>query len=282
VRRWRLWKLLMDSRLRLGTGLGWRPALAGFIGSRAETGDLGFVEVLAEHVDPRRLPEPLISLRDKGLPIVVHGLGLSLGGAERPNRRRLRHLAACADALQAPLVSEHLAFVRAGGHDSGHLLPVPRTYDALDVVCANIAEAQARLPVPLALENIATLIEWPEAELSESDFLTEIVDRTGVSLLVDVANLHANARNHGTDPLSFLDRLPLDHLAYVHVAGGVEREDGFYRDTHRHAVPPPVFELLAELCTRHAPPGVLVEWDGHFPAEAELDAELRAVRGVTE
>ncbi|MGH9009554.1 MAG: multinuclear nonheme iron-dependent oxidase, partial [Acidimicrobiia bacterium] len=130
----------------LGTGLGWRPGLAGFVAGRVESGDIGFVEVLAEHVDPRRLPEPLISLRDKGVPIVVHGLSLSLGGAERPRRRRLRHLAACAEALQAPLVSEHLAFVRAGRLDSGHLLPVPRTSDALEVVCANIAEAQAHLP----------------------------------------------------------------------------------------------------------------------------------------
>jgi uncharacterized protein len=264
----------------LGTGLGWRPGLAGFVARASGSGDLSFVEVLAEHVNPRSLPGPLISLRDKGVPIAVHGLGLSLGGAERPSRRRLRHLAACAEALRAPLVSEHLAFVRAGGLDSGHLLPVPRTYDALQVVCANITEAQARLPVPLALENIATLIEWPEAELSEAEFLTEVVARTGVSLLIDVANVYANARNRGTDPVAFLDRLPLDHLAYVHVAGGVEREDGFYRDTHRHAVPPAVFELLAELCARCAPPGVLVEWDGHFPSEAELEAELRAVTGV--
>jgi uncharacterized protein (UPF0276 family) len=278
--RWRLWKLLMDSHVRLGTGLGWRPALAGFFESRVETGDLGFVEVLAEHLDPRRLPEPLISLRDKGVPIVVHGLALSLGGAERPSRRRLRHLAACAEALQAPLVSEHLAFVRAGQLDSGHLLPVPRTRDALEVVCANIAEAQARLPVPLALENIATLIEWPDAELSEADFLAEVVERTGVGLLVDVANLYANARNHGTEPVAPLDCLPLDHLAYVHVAGGVERDDGFYRDTHRHAVPPAVLELLTELCSRGAPPGVLIEWDGNFPPEAELDTELRTVASV--
>ena len=280
MRRWRLWKLLMDFHPRLGTGLGWRPALAGLIESRLETHDLGFVEVLAEHVNPRALPESLISLRDKGVPIVVHGLALSLGGAERPSRRRLRHLAACAEALHAPLVSEHLAFVRAGGHDSGHLLPVPRTRNALDVVCANIAEAQARLPVPLALENIATLIEWPESELSEADFLAEIVDRTGVSLLVDVANLYANARNHGTDPEALLDRLPLDHLAYVHVAGGIEREDGLYRDTHRHAVPPGVFELLGELCARSAPPGVLIEWDSNVPTQGELDAELRAVESV--
>ncbi|MEW6472029.1 MAG: DUF692 family multinuclear iron-containing protein [Actinomycetota bacterium] len=76
----------------------------------------------------------------------------------------------------------------------------------------------------------------PDAEVSEPDFLAEVVARTGVSLLVDVANLYANAGNHGTDPVAALERLPLDHLAYVHVAGGVER-GGFYRDTHRHTVP---------------------------------------------
>lgn len=271
----------MATHHRLGTGLGWRPALAGFVESHLATGDLGFVEVLAEHLDPRHLPAPLVSLRDRGVPIVVHGLGLSLGGAERPDRRRLRHLAACAEALHAPLVSEHAAFVRAGGYDSGHLLPVPRTRDALAVLCANIAEAQARLPVPLALENVATLIEWPDSDLSEADFLSEVVARTGASLLVDVANLYANARNHGRDPVALLDRLPLDHLAYVHVAGGVTRDDGFYRDTHRHAVPPAVLGLLAELCSRTAPPGVLVEWDGNFPGEDDLAAELRAVASVT-
>lgn len=260
----------------LGAGLGWRLALAGFIGRAAAAGELGFVEVLAEHIDPRRLPEPLVALRDRGVPIVVHGLGLSLGGAQRPERRRLRHLAACAQALHAPLVSEHLAFVRAGRLDSGHLLPVPRTSDALRVVTENIALAQMHLPVPLALENIAALIEWPDNELSEAAFLAEVLDRTGASLLVDLANLYANAQNHGTEPRSWLDCLPLDRLAYVHVAGGVER-GGFYRDTHRHPVPAPVLHLLAELCARAVPPGVLVEWDGSFPPEEELRADLRAV-----
>ena len=257
-------------------GLGWRPALARFIDERTTAGELAFVEVLAEHIDPRRVHEPLVDLRDRGVPIVVHGLGLGLGGAARPDRRRLRHLAACAEVLRAPLVSEHLAFVRAGRFDSRHLLPVPRTGEALGVVAENVAEARASLPVPLALENIATLLEWPDDELAEADFVAEVVNRTGVSLLLDVANLYANARNQGTDPAAALDRLPLDRIAYLHVAGGVE-QDGFYRDTHRHPVPPAVLDLLSELARRAAPPAVLVEWDGHFPPDAELDIERRAV-----
>lgn len=116
------------------------------------------------------------------------------------------------------MVSDHVCFVRAGGLDSGHLMPVPRTKDALDVLVANVKLAQRNLPVPLALENVAALLEWPDGELSEGQFLAELVERTDCWLLVDVANLYANARNIGTDPERFLDEIPLERLAYVHVA----------------------------------------------------------------
>ena len=151
--------------------------------------------------------------------VIPHGVRLSLGGADKPDRRRIAHLARVAELLDAPLVSEHVAFVRAGGTEAGHLMPVPRTREALQIVAENVRQAQQQLPVPLALEQIAALVDWPEAELDEAAFLCELLDRTGALLLLDVANLYANARNHRYDPLSFLDRLPLDRIAYVHVAG---------------------------------------------------------------
>jgi uncharacterized protein len=113
-------------------------------------------------------------------------------------------------------------------------------------------------------------------ELDEAAFLTELLDRTGALLLLDVANLHANARNHGGDPLAFLDALPLERIAYVHVAGGVER-DGLYHDTHAHPTPDAVLDLVAELCSRRDPPGVLLERDDDYPPEPELTAELDAI-----
>ena len=116
-------------------------------------------------------------------------------------------------------------------------------------------------------------------ELDEAAFLCELLDRTGALLLLDVANLYANARNHRYDPLSFLDRLPLDRIAYVHVAGGVE-DDGVYHDTHTRAVPPGVLQLLEELCARTSPPGVLLERDDDFPPDAELAAELDRIRAA--
>src|SRR5262249_37420396 len=205
--------------------------------------------------------------------VLPHGVSLSLGGAEPLDPKRLDALARLATRLQAPLVSEHIAFVRADGVESGHLLPLPRTREAIDLLVDNIRQTQAALPVPLALENVATLFEWPHAELDEAAFLTEVLERADVRLLLDVENVYANARNHGGDPVAFLDRLPLERVAYVHVAGGIERK-GIYHDTHTYPVPPPVLDLLTELCRRTEVPDVMLERDDRFPTQAELFAEL--------
>ncbi len=259
-------------------GIGWRPELALMI-ERAP--QIHFIEVVAENFFPDTLPRPLLDLKERGATIVPHGTGLSLGTAEPLDQKRLAHLARLAERLDAPFVSEHIAFVRAGDHESGHLLPLPRTRDALDVLAENILRARAALPVPLALENIATLFEWPGAEMSEVAFITEALERTGALLLLDVANLYANARNHDWDATDYLDHLPLERLAYVHIAGGITR-DRLYHDTHAHRTPAGALDLLEHLCARVQPPAVLLERDDHFPAEIELRAELDAIAAAIE
>lgn len=268
---------------RLGTGIGWRPEIAEDI---AELPGVDWVEVVAENLCPGHLPPALQQLRERGTTVVPHGVSLGLGGADRPDRGRLTALAERAEALGAPLVTEHIAFVRAGGPltaspvmEAGHLLPVPRTRDALAVLCENVRIAQDALPVPLALENIAALINWPGEEMTEGQFLSELVERTGVRLLIDVANLHTNHVNRGEDPAVALDELPVEAIAYVHVAGGVER-DGVWHDSHAHPVTQPVLDVLAALCARVTPPGVLLERDDDFPEGPELAGELDAIRTV--
>ncbi|WP_344013426.1 DUF692 domain-containing protein [Streptomyces thermospinosisporus] len=265
---------------RLGTGIGWRPEIADAV--EAMPG-IDWVEVVAENVCPGHLPESLLRLRGRGVTVVPHGVSLGLGGADQPDEARLTALAERAEALGAPLVTEHIAFVRAGGAltaserlEAGHLLPVPRTRDALDVLCANIRIAQAALPVPLAVENIAALFSWPGEEMTEGQFLYELADRTGVRLLIDVANLHTNHVNRGEDPAKALAELPLEAIAYVHVAGGFER-DGVWHDSHAHPVPEPVLDILTDLASRVSPPGVLLERDENFPEPDELRRELEAI-----
>ncbi|ANP50197.1 uncharacterized protein (UPF0276 family) [Streptomyces griseochromogenes] len=266
---------------RLGTGIGWRPEIADAV---ERMPGIDWVEVVAENVCPGHLPDSLLRLLERGVTVIPHGVSLGLGGADRPDEGRLAALAERAEALGAPLVTEHIAFVRAGGAltasprlEAGHLLPVPRTRDALDVLCENVRIAQDALPVPLALENIAALFSWPGEELTEGQFLAELVERTGVRLLIDVANLHTNHVNRAEDPAEALAALPLEALAYVHVAGGFER-DGVWHDSHAHPVPRPVLDILTDLASRVAPPGVLLERDEDFPEPAELERELDAIR----
>ncbi|NEA97789.1 DUF692 domain-containing protein [Streptomyces sp. SID13726] len=266
---------------RLGTGIGWRPEIADAVENMP---GIDWVEAVAENVCPGHLPESLRRLRERGVTVVPHGVSLGLGGADRPDAGRLTALAERARVLGAPLVTEHIAFVRAGGPltaspglEAGHLLPVPRTRDALAVLCENVRIAQDALPVPLAVENIAALISWPGEEMTEGQFLYDLADRTGVRLLIDVANLHTNHVNRGEDPAAALAELPLEALAYVHVAGGFER-DGVWHDSHAHPVPRPVLDILTDLASRVTPPGVLLERDENFPEPAELERELGAVR----
>ncbi|WP_433405020.1 DUF692 domain-containing protein [Streptomyces sp. CA-146814] len=269
--------------MKLGIGIGWRPEIAAEV--EALTG-IDWVEAVAENLCADHLPDSLVRLRERGVTVVPHGVSLGLGGADRPDAERLAGLAARAELLGTPLVTEHIAFVRAGGPltasprlEAGHLLPVPRTWDALEVLCENVRIAQDSLPVPLALENIAALVSWPDEELTEGQFLAELVERTGVRLLIDVANLHTNHVNLGQDPAKALDELPVEAIAYVHVAGGIEK-DGVWHDTHAHPVTTPVLDVLAELRSRVDPPGVLLERDDAFPPGAELAAELETIRAT--
>ena len=263
--------------LRGGVGVGWRPEIAGVVGGLP---GLAFCEVIAESLAPAAPPRGVAELRERGVAVVPHGVRLSLGGAEPLDRARVGHLAACAAAVGAPLVSEHVAFVRAGGREAGHLLPLPRSREALDVLTAHVRAVRSELDVPIALEPIAALFDWPDDEYTEGEFLTALLDRTGALLLLDVANVYANAVNRGTDPEALFDAIPLDRVAYVHVAGGAEHpaDPGVYHDTHTDPVPPAVLALLQRLRERlPAAPAVMLERDGRYPPAAQLRSELDAI-----
>jgi uncharacterized protein (UPF0276 family) len=281
-----------------GVGIGWRPELAHFIHRDPE---IAFVEIIAESFDPRNLPITLHQLRERGAAVIPHGISLSLGGADVPDPQRIDHLAKLAEALCAPLVSEHLAFVRADEIESGHLLPVARTQQMFEIICENIRTVQKVLPVPLAIENITSMLDWPENEMEEGEFIRSILRETGAYLLLDLENMHANtvnrhpvlpansgdsrsrdaesASNWQSEAYAFLDAIPIDRIAYCHVAGGMH-EGGMYHDTHTRRVSPECLALFGELCRRRSPPGVLLERDDDFSTTVELKQELDAIRTV--
>lgn len=277
-----------------GSSIAWREPISDALIELAEARSLTFTEVVAENMSPGRLPVGIADLRARDVVVIPHGVSLGLAGAEPPDPGRLRHLSSLAGELESPMVSEHIAFVRAAQSpdplhgdvlEAGHLLPPPRTRMALDILCDNISRAQDVLGVPLALENIAALFAWPEDEFDEPDYLAEIVRRTGAMLVLDVANLYSSAIARGGDPVSELRRFPLAHIAYVHTAGGTFRS-GRYIDTHADPMIDEVGSMLAEFvrCCRAEGidlPGIMLERDGDVTAAAVLH-DLAVIDDIVE
>ena len=261
-----------------GVGIGWRPELASDL-LRAP-GAVDFVEVVAETC----FAQPAVRREAQAIaeiwPVVPHGIKLSLGSASGIDLDKARRLGALARELRAPLISEHVALTRGGHLEIGHLTPLPFTRDAVAILARNVAAARRILPdIPLLLENIAWTFRWPEDAIPEGDFYQEVVKATGCDLLLDVANLYANARNAAASPSEALLSYPLDRVAMVHVAGGAF-ENGFYEDTHAHRVPDAVFELVERLLERTGPLPIVLERDAQFPPFSEVVAEVTRLREI--
>lgn len=254
-------------------GIGFRPELATFIAGR----DIEFVEIVADdYLHLKCIPQALRDLQRRGVTIIPHSLSLSIGGADEIDIRRVKHLNSLAQYFDSPYVSDHIAFVRAGGLESGHLLPVQRNEATLKLICENIAVVKEHLSVPFVLENIASLFEWPANEITEAGFVREILERTDCGLLLDLSNFFANSHNLGFDALQYLKQLPLERLKYVHMAGGLFKNK-LYHDSHCHPLKPQSISLLTALKSLCAVPRVMLERDDYFPEDAEVIAELEAI-----
>lgn len=255
-------------------GIGFRPELARFIEQQE---NLQFVEIVAEdfmHLEC--IPQALRDLQKRGVTIIPHSLSLSVGGAERVAVKRIEHLNSLAKYFDSPFVSDHIAFVRAGNIESGHLLPVRRTEANLAVICENVYSVKAGLSVPFVLENIATTFDWPDNEMDEATFVTAVLEQTDSRLLLDVSNLFANSHNLNFDAIGYLQALPLERLEYVHMAGGIFK-NGLYHDSHCHSLKEQSLKLLSALKGICSVPRVMLERDDSFPSMAELSDELEAI-----
>lgn len=228
-------------------GLSWRPELAAGILTNLDRIDV--VEVIADdYFDvPVSKTKALRTLAAQ-VPVVLHGVTQGLASTVRADRGRLERLARIADLVRPESWSEHLAFVRAGGVEIGHLAAPPRNRCTVEGTCANVAQAHRIVGSAPMVENIATLIDPPGSAFAESEWIRQILAGSDADLLLDLHNLHANATNFGYDPLGFLNQIPCSRVGAVHLAGG--RWIGRVLDDHLHDVPEPVYELLAELAAR--------------------------------
>jgi len=263
-------------------GLGWRADLAAGIFTHLDCIDL--LEVVADDFfdAPRGEIRALKTLASQ-VSVVLHGVGMGLASSVPVETKRLEKMARLADQVQPQFWSEHLAFVRGGGIEIGHLAAAPRTADTLEGAAENLSRAAALVGSKAIMENIATLIDPSGSTLSESAWISGILASADCNLLLDLHNVYANGLNHGYDPKAFLRQIPAARFRAIHIAGGkfISAPDGRQRllDDHLHDVPDPVFELLEEAAVL-SPNAltVILERDGAYPSMGCLLAQMDLAR----
>jgi hypothetical protein len=261
----------------LGAGLAFRPAYRGQVFRYRSKID--FLEIIADHyMNASPLKKAELALLASHFTLVPHGMNLSLGSACGLDTDYLANLADLVNALNPPWWSEHIAMTRTETIEIGHLTPLPYTWDAIDVVCRNIRTVRQYIQAPLILENITNLVTLPGAEMTEAEFISEILERTDCGLLLDLTNLYTNAVNAEFDPLTYFEKLPLERVVQLHYVGGHQHGDRLL-DSHSSSTPPEVWALMTELLERKAPiKGTILERDEQLPPLRELLPELSQAR----
>jgi uncharacterized protein len=272
----------MRARLPAAAGAGLKPQHVQHVLRDAPR--LGFFEVHAENymVAGGPFPHHLERIRAE-FPLSLHGVALGLGGEEPLDRAHLERLAALIARFQPAAFSEHLAWSSHGGTFFNDLLPLPYDQATLDRVCAHVQQTQEHLRCRMLLENPSSYFEFETSSLSEAQFLSEVVARTGCGLLLDVNNVHVACTNRGGDALAFIAALPLDAVGEIHLAGFARDRDGagapLLIDDHGSKVDAAVWALYDHVLARTGPIATLIEWDNAVPAWPALrDEALKAQR----
>jgi hypothetical protein len=214
-------------------------------------------------------------------PLSLHGVSLSLAGAEPIDEEALAGLAALVRRVEPALVSEHLAWSRQGGSYLPDLLPFPRSDEALAIVCANVGRVQDAIGRPIALEKPSHNLALDGHDWPEIDFLDEVARRTGCSLLLDINNVYVSARNVGLSAERYLDAFPAERVSEIHLGGhrpDAKLGERLLVDSHDAPVATAVWALFDRFLERAGPRPTLIERDAELPAFAELDAEREIAR----
>ncbi len=242
---------------------------------------VGFLEVHAEnYMGAGGAPHAaLAKIRDTH-PISLHGVCMSIGGPDRLDTDHLDRFRGLVDRYQPALVSEHLAW---STHDSTYfndLLPLPYTQQILHNVCDHIDEAQERIGTRILLENPSTYVAFEQTTMPETEFISQIVRRTGCGLLLDLNNVFVSATNHGYSAMGYLADFPLEHVGELHLAGHTRQEDDegelLLIDSHDGPVADAVWKLYEIVIRQCGPIPTLVEWDSEIPEWPVLKAETLA------
>lgn len=217
----------------------------------------------------------------KDKPIVLHGVSLSIGSTDPLDKDYLQRLKTLMEKIEPQWMSDHLCWTGIEGNNSHDLLPLPYTHETIDHLSNRIDEVQNYLGRRFILENVSSYMEYKNSEMSEWEFLNELVKKTDCGLLVDVNNIYVSSRNHNFDPYAYIDAIPWENVAQIHLAGFTDRGN-ILIDTHDHPVCSEVWEMLEYVYNQYGFTPTMIEWDDNIPPLQELEGELNKARKTYE
>jgi hypothetical protein len=275
------------NKQRAGPAIRW-PQLGFGAGLRAEHYEdvlsgprqVEWFEAISEnYMETRGRPLAVLESVRRDYPVALHGVSLSIGGADRLDVNYLDALAALVKRIEPAIVSDHLCWSSVGGRQLYDLLPLPLTQEVLEHVVSRVRQVQDRLGRRILLENPSTYVGWQCTNIPEAEFLTELAERADCGLLLDVNNVHVTCTNMGLDPLAYIDAIAPDRVGQMHLAGFEER-DGYLFDTHSRPVSEAVWALYRHALEHIGPCTTMVEWDADIPSWSRLVEEVDRARLV--
>ena len=260
-----------------GVGIGLRVPHYQHIFSKKPV--VNWFEIISENymVDGGRPLEILDQILER-YRVVQHGVSMYFGSAEALNREHLTRLKSLVKRTKTPWLTDHLCWGSVDGRYTHDLLPMPYTFEAAKKTAQKIREARDFLEVPIAVENVSSYAEFHVSEMTEWEFLNEVVEDADCGILLDVNNIYVSSWNHGFDPFEYLHSVPAERVAQIHIAGHT-RYQKYVLDTHDHPVIDPVWALYARAIEMAGPTATLLEWDDRIPSFDEVHREaLKAKR----
>lgn len=270
---------MVSSRLpHPGFGLGLRTAhYSAFL---AEPQRVDWLEIISDnYMVPGGKPLTMLDQLRERHPMVMHGVGLSIGAVAGPDPAYMKQLAALARRVRPLWLSDHLCWTGVHGGQLHDLLPLPYTDEALRVVVRNVAQVQDALGQRIVLENVSSYLEFQDSRMSEWDFVRQVCEEADCDLLLDINNIHVSAVNHGFDAGIYLRSMPAGRIRQIHLAGHTDHGDHLV-DTHDQPVADAVWTLYRQALEWFGPVPTMIERDDHIPPLHELVAELDVARQI--
>lgn len=267
----------MNNKDISGAGIGLRRGLLSPFQSYGDLNPVRFMEVAPENwMTVGGKARHIFREYAEKYPMILHGLSLSIGGPDQLNTPFIKAVKKFKDEIKAPIYSEHLSYCTDGGQ-LYDLMPMPFTEDAVNHVVERVLRVQDILGERMALENVSYYLRHPNSEMTEIEFINAVIEKADCLLHLDVNNIHVNSVNHRYDPIEFLDALPTDKIAYIHIAGHYNEADDLIVDTHGAEVIESVWDILEHTYKNHGVFPTLLERDFNFPPVAELLEEVSRI-----